>query len=67
MPCAPIIPNSEVVHPPLEAHLDIVVLRDEVEKIGEEEIGLVFCDAVEAFGEAFVYVDGFPARDSWGV
>jgi hypothetical protein len=64
MPRAPIIPDSQIIRPPLEPYLRIVVLRDEIEKIGEYEVGFVFCDAVDALGEAFVHVDRFPARDS---
>lgn len=65
MPGTPIIPDSKVVLVPLEAHLRIVVLRDEVEEVREEEVGFVFCDAIDTFGEAFVYVDGFPAGYRW--
>lgn len=63
MPGAAIVPDGEVVLVPLEADLGVVVLRDEVEEVGEEEVGFVFCDAVDALGEAFVDVDGFPACD----
>jgi hypothetical protein len=65
MPRTPIIPNRQIVFPPLESHLRVVVLRDKVEEIGKDDVGFVFCDAVDSFGEAFVYVDGFLARYRW--
>lgn len=62
MPHAPVVPDGEVVLAPLEADLGVVVLGDEVEEVGEEDVGLVLCDAVDALGEALVHVDGLPSR-----
>lgn len=65
VPHAPVVPDSQVVLAPLEADLGVVILRDHVEEVAEEDVRLVFGDAVDALGEALVDVDGFPARDSW--
>lgn len=62
VPHAPVVPDGQVVFAPLEADLGVVVLGDDVEEILQQEVGFVLCDAVDALGEAFVYVDGFPAR-----
>lgn len=62
VPHAPVVPNGEVVLAPLEADLGVVVLGDDVEEVAQDQVGLVFCDAVDALGEALVYVDGFPSR-----
>ena len=67
MPSAAVVPDGEVVLAPLEAHLGIVVLGDEVEEIGKQNIGLVLGDAVDAIGEALVDVEGFPSSDGWEV
>lgn len=62
VPHAPVVPDGEVVLAPLEADLRVVVLDDNVEEIAQQEVGFVLGDAVDAFCEAFVYVDGFPSR-----
>lgn len=61
MPHAPVVPDGEVVLSPLEADLGVVVLGNNVEEVAQQQVGFVLCDAVDAFCEAFVYVDGFPA------
>lgn len=60
VPHAPVVPDGQVVGAPLEADLGVVVLGDEVEKVGEQDVGFVLGDAVDALCEASVYVDGFP-------
>lgn len=37
-----------------------------VEKVGEKDVRLIFRDAVDAPGEAFVHKDTLPARDRCG-
>lgn len=56
MPRTPIIPDSEIVLTPLEPHLCVVVLRNEIEQVRQKQVRLVFCDAVDTLGEAFVDV-----------
>ena len=63
MPSAAVVPDGEVVFAPLEPHLGIVVLGDEVEEIGQQNIRLVLGDAIDALGEALVDVEGFPSSD----
>lgn len=63
MPCAPIVPDGNVVLAPLEPNLCVVVLGDNVEEVTEQEIRLILGDTVDALREASVDVDRFPARD----
>jgi hypothetical protein len=62
MPGAPVIPNSQIVRPPFKSHLRVVVLRYQTEQIRQDEIGLVFTDAIDALREAFVHIHRFPTR-----
>lgn len=41
MPRTPVIPDGEIVLAPLEAHVRVVVERDQVEEVVEEEVGFV--------------------------
>jgi hypothetical protein len=66
MPHAPIVPDRKVVLSPLEAHLSIMVLGEQVENIAQKKIGLVLRHAIDALGEAFVDIYGFPASNSYG-
>ena len=67
MPRAPIIPNSEVIGTPLETHLCVMVLGNEVEEVGKQQIRFIFYDTIEALSEAFIYIDRFPASYRWGI
>ena len=61
VPRAPVVPDGEIIWPPLEADLGVVVLCQEVEKEAQQEVRFVFCYAIDALGEALVYVDRFPS------
>jgi len=65
MPRAPVVPNRKIVSSPLEAHLRIVILSEQVKEIAEENVLLVFGDAVDALGKASVDVDRLPAGYSY--
>lgn len=64
MPHAPIVPDSQIVLSPLKADLSIMVLRDQVEEIAKDHVGLVLGNAIDAFCKASIDVNGFPARNS---
>lgn len=64
MPRTPIVPDSKIVCPPFESDLRIVILSDKVEKVLQDEIGLVLGDAVDSLSKAFVDVHGLPSCHS---
>jgi hypothetical protein len=61
MPHTSVVPDSEIIGSPLEADLRIVVLGDNIEEIAQQQIGFVFCYAVDALGEAFVHIHALPS------
>lgn len=63
VPRASVVPDGQVILAPLEAHLGVVVLRDQVEEVREEEVGLIAGHAVDALGETTVDIDGLPPSD----
>lgn len=65
MPHTPIIPDRQVVFPPLEPHLCVVILRHDVEQVPEQQVGLIFRDAVDPLGESLVHVYGLPSGDGY--
>lgn len=65
MPCAPVVPDSDVILTPSESYLGIVVLCYHIEEVFKEDIRLVFCDAVDALGEALVDVDRVPPSNGY--
>lgn len=38
MPRAPVVPNRQIVSSPLEAHLRIVILSEQVKEIAEQNV-----------------------------
>lgn len=67
MPCTSVIPDSQVVLLPLETHLRVMILGHQIEQIRKKEVRFVFRNSIDAFCEAFVYVNRVPARYSCGV
>lgn len=65
VPHAPVVPDSQIVLPPFKADLSIVILRDQVEEVAKDHVGLVLGNAIDAFCEASVDINGFPARHSY--
>jgi hypothetical protein len=61
----PVVPYRKVVGTPLESYLGVVILRDQIEKIIEKQVRLVFSNSIDALGEALVDVNGFPASHSY--
>lgn len=60
--CLPsVVPNCEIVWSPLKAHLRIVILGYKIEQVVQNQVRLIFCDAVDALGETFVDVDRLPS------
>ena len=52
MVSATIIPNSNIVLVPLEAHLQVMVLRDVTEQIFEKVVRFIFRQFHNAFSES---------------
>ena len=65
MPIASVVPDCKVILIPFESDLGIVVLCHKVEKVAEEKIGLVFCNAIDTLGEALVDIYRLPSSDSF--
>ena len=63
MPSAPIIPDGQIIFLPFKSHLRIVILRHKVDEVIQKEVGFIFRNAVNSFGEAFVDKHRFPAGD----
>jgi hypothetical protein len=55
MPVAPVVPKRNIVFPPLEAYLRVVILRYEINEVWEQEVRLISHLAIDASCEAFVY------------
>jgi hypothetical protein len=64
MPNTSIVPNRQIVLPPLESYLRVVILSYKVDQIGEEEVRFISCHAVNSFSKSFVDEDLLPSRDS---
>jgi len=66
MPRAPIIPDRKVIFTPLEPHLGVMILRNEIEEVRKQKIRLISSDAIDAFREPLVDVEGFSSRYGFG-
>lgn len=65
---APIVPDRHIVLPPPKPHLQVVILRDQLEEVGLQNLALAFGDAVDPSSVDLVAgpEEGLPARDRVG-
>jgi hypothetical protein len=44
---APVVPNGNVILSPLETNLDIMIVRQQVQEVVQQDLTLAFCNVVD--------------------
>jgi hypothetical protein len=56
----PVVPNSHIILIPLEAHLNIMVMRQQIEEVVQNELTFVLGHAIDMIHMMAHSKDGFP-------